>query len=83
MSLLDTALGNATDADKEEVGKVVAPVLVAGEKISHAFRVGVRDVVVLTSLRLILVDKQGISGKRMQISSHPYKHFRSWSMKYV
>lgn len=83
MSALHAVLGNATDSDRQEVAKLISPILVAGEAVTHAFRIGVRDQAVFTSHRLVVIDKQGFSGKKLKICSYPYKFFQSWSMKCV
>lgn len=80
MGLLDTALGNAVEAQSDEVNAVIGAILVKGEKVSHAYVVGVRDLFLITSLRLILVDKTGITGKKMHIASHPWRTVLAWSM---
>lgn len=64
MGLLDKVLGNAQEASDDEV-KDVLPLLLEGEYINRKYVVGARDLFVLTPLRLILVDKTGLSGKKM------------------
>jgi len=40
MGVLDAVLGNATEAESPEVETLVVPILVRGEKLTHAFVVG-------------------------------------------
>ncbi len=79
MGLLDKALGNATEAQENEVNELVGSILVADEVISHAFVVGTRDMFLITSKRFILLDKTGLTGKKMRISSHPWTTVSSWT----
>lgn len=62
--LFDGILGNATDVNHEEVKQELANVLIEGEKIDLAFKL-VRDLIVFTEYRLIIVDKQGLTGKNI------------------
>ena len=79
MGLLDKALGTATDAQASEVEELVGPILIQGESISHAFVVGMRDLFLITSKRFILLDKTGLTGKKMKISSYPWSKVASFS----
>ena len=63
MGLFDGLLGNATEANHEEVKQELASVLIPEEKINLAFKL-VRDLVVFTDYRLIVVDKQGFTGTK-------------------
>lgn len=82
MGLIDSALGNAKNASKADVDKYIAPILVAGETVSHAYSVGVlqRDLLLLTNLRLIVMDKTGMTGKKIHTSSYPWSVVLNWTM---
>lgn len=80
MGILDAALGNAQDADATEVDALIGPILVTGETISHAFVVGARDLLLFSNKRMILIDKTGFTGKKMHISSYPWRTILMWSM---
>lgn len=69
--MLDALFGNAKELSAEEIQKELEPVLVPGEKIARAFAV-FRDLFVFTDKRLILVDKQGATGKKVSYQSIPY-----------
>lgn len=79
MGLLDKALGNASEAEAPEVAELVGPILIDGESVSHAFVIGYRDMFMMTNKRFILLDKTGMSGKKMKITSHPWKRVSSWT----
>jgi len=72
MGLLNAILGNASELNVEELEKDFARVLGESEQISKAF-VLVRDLIVFTNKRLILVDKQGLTGKKKEYHSIPYR----------
>lgn len=80
MGLLDGMLGNASkiDADKisDEFGKVLAP----GEKVEHAYQL-IRDYFVFTDKRLVLVDKQGLTGSKAEYHSIPYRSITHFSIE--
>jgi hypothetical protein len=46
--------------------------LIKGESLIAAFKL-IRDLFVFTNLRLILVDKQGMTGKKVDYQTIPYK----------
>lgn len=52
--------------------------LVQGETISHCYKT-LRDVAALTNKRLIVRDAQGLTGKKVEIFSLPYRSIDMWS----
>lgn len=80
MGWLDGMLGNASTADKKEVGKELGNILINDEEIDVAFKL-VRDLIVFTDKRLILVDKQGLTGKKIEYHSVPYKSISHFSIE--
>lgn len=72
MGLFSGWLGNATQTDTNKIEKELAVILLPTEKITSAF-VLVRDCIVFTDKRLILVDKQGVTGKKTAYKSIPYR----------
>lgn len=71
MGLLRGLLGHASEVDVEKLEQEFSTLLIDGEVIEHAYKL-VRDLVVFTSLRLVLVDKQGLTGKKREYVSIPY-----------
>lgn len=55
-------------------------VLITGETVSLAFKL-VRDLIVFTDFRLILVDKQGMTGKKVEYKSIPYRSISRFSVE--
>ena len=78
MGLFDALLGNASEVDVTALEATLTSLLVDGENVSHAYQL-VRDLIVFTNKRLILVDKQGLSGKKQEILSIPYGSISKFS----
>lgn len=61
-----------------EVPSEVSEMLVNGEEAVAAYKT-VRDIAVFTNKRLIVRDKQGITGKKIEIYSIPYSSINMYS----
>jgi hypothetical protein len=72
MSLLNAFLGTASEVDTAKLDEEFSRLLVEGEEIQHAYKL-VRDLIVFSNLRLFLVDKQGVTGKKREVLSVPYR----------
>lgn len=66
--------------DPREISDQVAPLFVAGENLLLAFK-AVRDYVVFTDKRLISVNVQGLTGKKIDFTSLPYNKVQAWSVE--
>jgi len=80
VGFLDGLMGNASTANKDDVAEELSRVLVDGEEVDVAFKL-VRDLIVFTDKRLILVDKQGITAKKVEYHSIPYKSISHFSIE--
>lgn len=80
MGLFNAIFGTATQVNPEELQHEFAPVLVDGEQITGAFKV-VRDLYVFTQWRLIFADKQGLTGRKVEYHSIPYKSISQFSVE--
>lgn len=80
MSLLNAIFGNASQIDPEKLQSEFQPILIEGEQITGAFKV-VRDMYVFTQCRLIFVNKQGLTGKKVEYHSIPYKSISQFSVE--
>lgn len=60
--------------------KSLAPMLVQGEEIAACFQ-GIRDYLVFTDRRLITVNIQGVTGKKQDFTSLPYKRVQAYSVE--
>lgn len=72
MGLFDTLMGNASETDAQAVYEELKPILADNEHVTAAFKL-VRDLSVFTNKRLIIIDKQGLTGRKVNYHSIPYK----------
>lgn len=80
MSLLSGLLGHGSEVSEEEIRDEISFVLTEGEKVQHAYKL-IRDLFVFTDKRLILLDKQGLTGSKREYISIPYKHISHYSIE--
>ena len=80
MGLIDTLLGHAGEKPVEKIAEEFAPLLAPGETLERAFGL-IRDLIVFTDRRMILVDKQGVTGSKVQYLSIPYRSVVSVSVE--
>lgn len=80
MGLFSSLLGNAGVVDSNELQKEYENLLIEGESIEIGFKI-IRDVFIFTNKRLILVDKQGITGKKIEYLSVIYKSISRFSIE--
>lgn len=80
MGLINSLLGNASDVDVAEIQQEYEPILGGEETVEAAFKM-VRDLYIFTSKRLILVDKQGVTGRKTLIVSIPYRAIQQISVE--
>jgi len=78
MGFMDGFLGNSSSVDVKAVAEELKDVLFPGEEVEQAYKI-IRDMIVFTNKRLILVDKQGITGKKVEYHSIPYKSISHFS----
>ena len=71
MSLISGWMGHASNIDVAKLQKEYAPILADGEQLVAAFRL-VRDTIVFTTHRLILVNVQGLTGRKTEFLTVPY-----------
>lgn len=72
MGLISGLMGHASEISIEKLQEEFSPILTEGEILEKAFKV-IRDMYVFTNKRLIFVDKQGLSGSKIEYQSIPYK----------
>lgn len=80
MGLLSGLLGNASEVDAAKIQKEYEEVLIPNETVQAAFQI-IRDMFIFTDKRLILVDKQGMTGKKVEYKSVPYKSIKYFSVE--
>lgn len=80
MGLLDSLLGNASEVDPRRLQEEIAQVLSAGEVVEKGYQL-FRDSFIFTNRRLILIDRQGMTGKKVEYRSIPYKSITQFSVE--
>lgn len=72
MGLLSGLLGAASEADAVKVERDVAQILIEGETVDKAYQL-LRDLIIFTNRRLLLIDKQGLTASKKEYLSIPYR----------
>ncbi|GAB3895834.1 PH domain-containing protein [Spirosoma agri] len=80
MGLFSALLGNAGTVTPETLHKDYGHLLSDSESIEIGFTL-IRDVFMFTNKRLILVDKQGLTGRKIDYLSIPYKSITRFSIE--
>ncbi len=70
-------LAEVSNAEGQDM---VGELLIEGESIQSSFK-GMRDMVIFTNKRLIVVNVQGFSGKKRDYSSVPYSKIQAFSVE--
>src|SRR4051794_38452575 len=80
MGFLDGLMGNVSEVDIESVEKDLEMIITDHERVEKAYKL-IRDLMVFTNSRLILIDKQGVTGKKIEFHSIPYKSITHFSVE--
>lgn len=80
MGLFDGIMGNASEVNTDQVQKDFANILTSSENVEKAYKL-IRDMFIFTDKKLILVDKQGVTGKKTEYHSIPYKNITHFSIE--
>lgn len=80
MGLISGLFGHASEIDAKHLGEQLLPVLCDGEQVVRAYKV-VRDLIVFTGARMILIDKQGITGSKIEYHSVFYRSITHFSVE--
>ena len=72
--------GNAHTVDPGQAQQEYARLLGQGERVQAAY-VLIRDTILFTDRRLILVDKQGITGRKVEYHSIPYRSITHFAVE--
>ena len=78
MSFFSRLIGKAGVASSEELTDEFSNLLADTEQIEIGFKL-IRDVFIFTNKRLILVNKQGITGSKIEYQSIPYGSIKTFS----
>jgi len=72
--------GNARTVSPAEAQRDYARLLGQGEQVHAAYQL-IRDTILFTDRRLIFVDKQGITGKKVEYHSVPYRSITHFAVE--
>ena len=78
MGLLSGMMGHASEVSIDKLAKEFQPILIDDERIERAYKL-IRDMLVFTNKRLILVNKQGLTGSKIDYQSIPYGSIKMFS----
>lgn len=80
MGLFNGLMGNASEYNVADAQKEYGNLLAQGERIDSAYKL-VRDMFIFTNKRLILIDVQGLTGKKVEYRSIPYSKITQFSIE--
>lgn len=80
MGVFNSMLGNASKIDPAKIQQEFQQILAPDERVEHAYQL-IRDYFVFTNRRLVLVDKQGMTGSKVEYHSLPYRSITHFSIE--
>ncbi|NLD45854.1 MAG: PH domain-containing protein [Clostridiaceae bacterium] len=80
MGFFDGLMGNASEVSSKSVEREYYQLLSSEESVEKAYKL-IRDMFIFTDKRLIIVDKQGVTGKKTEYHSIPYKSITHFSIE--
>lgn len=80
MGLLNGIIGNASRIDPAAAAQEYGRLLGQGEQVHAAYQL-VRDAFLFTDRRLILVDKQGVTGRKVEYHTVPYRSITHFTVE--
>ena len=80
MGLFSALIGNAGVVTQEELIREYGKLLTEGEELELGFKL-LRDTFIFTTKRLILIDKQGLTGSKTEYLSINYRHISRFSIE--
>lgn len=80
MGIFDGIMGNASSADVNYVKKEIDHILLDNERVEQAYKV-IRDLIVFTDKRLIIINVYGITGKKNTYRTIPYRMISHYTIE--
>lgn len=80
MGLLSGLLGNASAVNGEDLAREFGQLLAPQEAVICGYKL-VRDVFIFTDKRLLVIDKQGLTGRKTEYHSIPYRSITHFSVE--
>lgn len=82
MGLFRGLMGHASEVSSEDIQQEYIRILANNEIVERAYKL-IRDVMIFTNKRLILIDKQGVTAKKIEYLSIPYRSIERFSVETV
>jgi hypothetical protein len=82
MAFLSGILGHAGELDLSQAKAEYGRLLGSDENIEISYKI-IRDVILLTDQRILFIDKQGITGRKIEYLSIPYRSVVRFSVESV
>lgn len=80
MGIMNVIFGNVSEMDADALQKEYGALLCEGERIERAYKL-IRDKWVFTNKRLIVQNVQGVTGKKKEYMSIPYRSVERFSVE--
>ncbi len=80
MGLFDALMGNAGEVSLKDLESEVAQLLAQDEVVQKGFKL-MRDFFIFTNKRMLMVDKQGLTGSKVSYHSIPYSKVTQFSLE--
>lgn len=80
MGIISGLMGNAAETSIDSVKKEYGKLLGQHEQIIQAYQ-WIRDLMIFTNCRLLLVNIQGATGKKVEYHSIPYRSIRHFAVE--
>lgn len=80
MGIFSSLLGNAGAIENSKLEKDFGKLLISSESIEVGFKL-IRDTFIFTNKRLIIIDVQGLTGKKMEYFSVTYRSISRFSIE--
>ena len=80
MGLLDGLMGNASEVDIAKAQTDFVQIQCEQERIEKAYQL-IRDMFLFTDRRLIFVNRQGLTGSKIEYQSIPYRSITRFSVE--
>ena len=80
MSFLNKMIGNSEQESPEKLREKYGRLLLEDEVVELGFKL-IRDVFMFTDKRLVVIDVQGVTGKKSEYKSMPYKSISRFSLE--
>ena len=80
VGLFSGIIGNASEVDINKIREEYMKLVGSNEQIEKAYKL-IRDMIIFTNKRLIIIDKQGMTGKKIEYHSIPYRAITNFKVE--